>query len=284
VKWFFGRNEITSGTSVDALIQGLRSTDSESCRRAARRAGDERCAAAVPALIEVLYRKDKTVIAAAAQALGDIGDLRAIQHLEEAAALHEFAGGIPGFDTFTEDGRIVEVGEEDAVMEKALREAEEKLWHQPGAGPYGTQLGKIRMHTFGDFWRSDNILIHPAIQNQPHYPFSMQCAKRFFKNFAKERFAFEGWVKSICVHRGKEALPGHSFADGHLLSKTLDELEQLGDPAMDKYTLGEIHFELGGNAVAPYVTVDPEPNWPRPSIVRRCVLDGRAGVRFDELP
>src|ERR1039457_2998662 len=133
------------GNSVGALIQALRSGDSESSRRAARRAGEELCEAVVHDLIELLYRKDKAVIAAAARALGDIGDLRAIQHLEECAYAQEFAGGIPGFDTFTEDGGIVEVAEEDASMEKALREAEEKLWKRPGAGPYGDQLGKIRM-------------------------------------------------------------------------------------------------------------------------------------------
>src|ERR1039458_4756607 len=179
--------------SVGALIQALRSSDSESCRRAAQRAGDEPCEGSVPALIELLYRKDKAVIAAAAQALGNIGDLRAIQHLEECAYAQDFAGGIPGFDTLAEDGRIVEVAEEDALMEKALREAEERLWKRPGAGPYGDQLGKIRMHTFGDFWKSDNIHIDPNIQSQ----FVTQGAKRFFRNFTGDRFAFEGWVKAI---------------------------------------------------------------------------------------
>ncbi len=281
--WLFGKGEKSSRDPVGALIHDLRSTNPEVCRKAAELAGEQRLKAAVPALVELLYLKDKRVIAAAARALGEIGDIRAIQHLEEAGYAQDC--GVPGFDMLTDDGEVVGVAEEGAQMEKAIREAEEKLWRQPGAGPYGTQLANIRMHTFGDLWRSDNILIHPAVQNQPHYPFTMQCAKRFFKNFIQERFAFEGWVKSICIHRGKEALPGHSFADGHLLSKTLDEMEQLDDPAMERnYTLGEIHFEFGGNAVAPYVTVQPEPNWPRPSIVRRCVLDGRTGVRFDELP
>jgi len=268
---------------VGALIQALRSGDSESCRRAARRAGEEHCEAVVPALIELLYRKDKAVIAAAAQALRDIGDLRAIQHLEECAYAQEFVGGIPGFDTFTEDGRIVEVAEEDALMQEALREAEDKLWKRPGAGLYLDQLGKIRMHTFGDFWKSGNIHIDPNIQSQ----FTMQGAKRFFRNFTAERFAFEGWVKAISIFRGKEALPESSFADGYLLSRTLDEMEQIGGPALERASrLGQIHFKFGGNAALPYLAVEPEPAWPRPSVVRRCVVDsdGRTHVRVDDMP
>jgi hypothetical protein len=230
--WLFGKGVKSSRNPVDALIQDLRSSNPEVCRKAADLAGQQRLKAAVPALVELLYLKDKRAIAAAARALGEIGDVRAIQHLEEAAFAQEFVGGIPGFDTFTEDGGTVDVAQEDAVMEKALREAEEKLWQQPGAGPYGDQLGKIRMHTFGDFWRSDNIHIDPSIQSQ----FSMQGAKRFFKDFAKERFAIEGWAKAISIFRGKEALPGFSFADGYLLSMTLDELER-ASPAVARSNL-----------------------------------------------
>jgi hypothetical protein len=170
--WLFGKGEKSSRNPVDGIIQDLRSGDPEVCRKAADLAGQQRLKAAVPTLVELLYLKDKRAMAAAARALGEIGDVRAIQHIEEATFGQEFVGGIPGFDTFTEDGGIVEVAEEDAVMENALREAEEKLWRQPGAGPYGDQLGKIRMHTFSDFWRSDNILIYPNIQKQ----FTMQCA------------------------------------------------------------------------------------------------------------
>jgi hypothetical protein len=138
------------------------------------------------------------------------------------------------------------------------------------------------MHTFGDFWRSGNIHIDPHIQSQ----FTMQGAKRFFKNFTGERFAFEGWVKAISIFRGKEALPGSSFADAYLLSKTLDEMEQADGPALEQASrVGQIHFKFGGSAVLPYVAVEPEPAWPRPSVVRRCVLDsdGRTRVRFDEM-
>ena len=82
-------------------------------------------------------------------------------------------------------------------------------------------------------------------------------------------------------------MPAYSFADGYLLSKTLDEMAQLDDPALEEISkLGKIHFKFGGNATLPCVAVDPEPKWPRPSILRRCVLDldGRSRVRFDELP
>lgn len=280
--WIFGKGEKSSRNPDDALIQDLRSSNPEVCRKAADRAGQQRLKAAVPALVELLYLKDKRAIAAAARALGEIGDVRAIQHLEEAAFAQEFVGGVPGLDTFTEDGGTVDVAQEDAVMERPLREAEEKLWQQPGAGPYGDQLGKIRMHTFGDFWRSGNIHIDPNIQSQ----FSNQGAKRFFKDFARERFALEGWAKAISIFRGKEALPGSSFADGYLLSMTLDELEQ-ASPAVERSSrIGQIHFKLGGNATLPYIAVEPEPAWPRPSLVRRCVLepDGRAHIRFEDLP
>jgi hypothetical protein len=284
VGWLFRKGQTSSRNPIDSLIQDLRATNAEVCSQAADQAGEQRLKAAVPALVELLYCKNKRVIAAAARALGEIGDLRAMQHLGEASYAQEFAGGAPGFETFAATGEVVEVAEDDILRDKALREAHQKLWQQPGAQSYFAQLGDIKMYTFGDFWRSGEILIDPAIQHQPQYPFTMDCAKRFFKHFAKERFAFEGEVKSICVSRGKEALPRHSVADGFLLSQTLDEMAQVTDPGEErKYTVGEVHFEFGGNAVVPYLTVSPEPKWPRPSIVRRCVLDGGTGIRFEEL-
>ena len=281
--WLSGRGEKSRRDPVGALVQDLRSANPEVCRKAAELAGEQHLKAAVPALVELLYLKDKRVIAAAAHALGEIGDLRAVQHLGEAGYAHDCLGLVL-FRTLTATGEVVEPSEEDVLMARAVNDAENKLWHQPGAELYRTQLGGIKMYTFGDFWRANEILIDPDIQRQPHYPFTMECAKRFFKNFTKERFAFEGDVKSIWVHSGKEALPRHSHADGHLLSKTLDEMAQGDDPAPERtYRVGGIHFEFSGSAVVPYVTVSPEPKWPRPSIVRRCVLDGVTGVTFDEL-
>ena len=282
MEWMFGKSE--KGRRDSDLHEALGSRDTARICEAADRAGEQKLRQAVPVLVPLLYSGNKRVIAAVAQALGEIGDLRAMQHLGEAGYLQEFSGGVPGFETFDEGGGVVEVAEEDAAMDKAIREAEQKMWQQPGAQPYLAQLGDIKMYTFGDFWRANEILVDPDIQRQAAFPFTMECAKRFFRNFAKERFAVQGDVKSICVNRGKEALPRHSFADALLLSRTLDEMAQLNDPAGErKYKVGEIHFEFGGNAVAPYIVVRPEPNWPRPSIVRRCVLDGVTGIRFDEL-
>jgi hypothetical protein len=192
-----------------------------------------------------------------------------------------YSEGLPGFTTYAADGRLVDADEQDALMDEAIDEAEQKLWKQTGAPDYLAQLAKIRMYTFGDFWRSNDIYIDEDIQNQVQYPFTMQCAKRFFANFKRERFAFEGEIRSIFIRRGKEALPRASFADGGLYPQTLDEIAKLCQSALNP--IGEIHFEFGGNATAPYVTISPEPRWPRPSIVRRCVLDDRTGIRFEEI-
>jgi len=272
--------------SPAALLKALRDSDPNVCCRAAYQARTQRLRGAVPALVELLYRSgpdSKRVIIGAARALGDIGDLRAIQHLEEAGFAHEYSGAITGHLTYTADGEVIEPAEEDVLMDEALREAEGKLWKQPGAEPYLAQLGRIKMYTFGDFLRGrGEIFIDPDIQTQPLFPFTMECAKRFFANFKKERFAFDaGEIRSVFIRCGKEALPRHSFADGRLYPQTLDEIGRLGESALDP--VGDIHFEFGGNATAPYVEVSPQPKWPRPSIVRRCVLDGRTGIRFDEI-
>jgi hypothetical protein len=270
--------------SAADLLKALRDIDLDVCCRAAEQASTERVLEAVQALVELLYSSgpgSKRVITAAARALGDIGDLRAIQHLEEAGFAREYSGAIPGFLMYTADGGVIEPAEEDVLLEEALGEAEGKLWKQPGAEPYLAQLGRIKMYTFGDFWKSRDILIHPDIQNRRQNSFTMEHAKQFFANFKRERFAFDqGEIRSIFVRQAGEA-SDHSFADGHLYSQTLDEIVRLGDSALD-HPIGHINFKLG-NASAPYIAVHPEPNWPRPSIVRRCVLDGRTGIRFDEI-
>lgn len=270
-------------SSTADLIKALRDADLDVCCSAAEQARIQRLREAVPALVELLYRSgpgSKRVITAAARALGDIGDLRAIQHLGEAGYAHEYSGAIPGFVTYTADGRSIEPAEEDVLLDEALREAEDKIWKQPRAELYLAKLGGIKMYTFGDFWRSGDILIQPDIQNRRRNPFTMEQAKQFFSNFKKERFAFDqGEVRSIFVRRA-EVTPDQSHADGHLYSNTIDEIVQIGDSGLD-HPIGDIHFKLG-NSSALYIAVHPEPDWPRPSIVRRCVLDGRTGIRFDE--
>jgi hypothetical protein len=271
-------------TTTENLIRALRDGNLDVRCRAAEQAGMQRIRGVVPTLVELLYQtgpNSKSLITAIARALGEIGDLRAMQHLGEARYAHSYSGGLPGFTSYTADGSVLEADNQDVLMDEAIDEAEQKLWKQTGAQEYLAQLGRIRMYTFGDFWRSNDIYIDEDIQNQPQYPFTMHCAQRFFGNFKRERFAFEGEIRSIFIRRGKEALPGASFADGGLYPQTLDEIAQLGQSALD--AVGEIHFEFGGNATAPYIVVRPEPRWPRPSIVRRCVLDGRTGIRFEEI-
>lgn len=284
MEWPWKKTTTSDTSMTDTLTRSLEDTDPEVCCRAAAQAGKERVRTAVLPLVKLLYTKgtrSKRIITAAAKALGDIGDLRAIQHLMEASYSHSYSGGLPGSMTYAADGSIVEPDEQDALMDEAIEEAEQKLWRQPGAEPYLAQFGRIKMYTFGDFLGSSDIFIDPDIQNQPHYPFTMQCASRFFANFRDERFAFEGEIRSIFVRHGKEALPRHSFANGRLYPQSLDEISKPGQSALDP--VGEIHFEYGGNASAPYITVRPEPNWPRPSIVRRCVIDGHTGIRFEEI-
>jgi HEAT repeat protein len=83
-------------TTVDAgatenLIRALRDRDLEVRCRAAEQAGTRCVRAAVPTLVELLYTTgpgSKRLITAAARALGEIGDLRAMQHLGEAGSAH----------------------------------------------------------------------------------------------------------------------------------------------------------------------------------------------------
>jgi len=103
-----------------------------------------------------------------------------------------------------------------------------------------------------NFLRSAEILINPDIQERSLYPFTMQCAKKFFDNFVNDSFDFDGYVGSIVIYDGKENLPRHSYAAGFLFSQRIDEINSLGifpDP------IGSIQFEYGGNTTTPYISV-----------------------------
>ena len=190
----------------------------------------------------------------------EIGDVRAVQHLGEAEYWEPYPEG------------------QQALA--AIEEAEGKLLDDPRNGEYLAQLGSIKMHRIRDFFKSSNIQVDKDLERaQP--PFTTERAMRFFANFKKESFAFEGQVGSIRIYEGKEVLPGHSFASGWLYSETIDSIEQRGDWPRD--SLGSIHFEFGDVIRIPYMVVKPEPPWPHPSIVRRCYKEvGGSGFRFEE--
>lgn len=101
-----------------------------------------------------------------------------------------------------------------------------------------------------DFLKNYEIVIDPKIQEREIFPFTMQCAKRFFLNFAEESFNFDREVRSILIYDGKENLPRHSFATGFLFSQSYGELEALGSIPKP---IGSIHMEYGGNTTLPYV-------------------------------
>lgn len=266
MSWLFGKGQASEVEDRDRLLKALRDTNPNICLRAVEIVSQKRSKDAVPALIELLYKYKFTtdfmpVRAAVARALGDIGDLRAMQHLGEAHYWEPWPQG------------------EEVVS--AIEEAQEKLWKQPGAEQYLAQLGKIVMYRMENFRRSKDIYIDSDIQDRAAYPFTMECAKRFFDCFERESFAFEGTVASIRIYDGKEALPRSSYAMGYLYSQTIDEILSRGD--WPKHPAGKIHLEFGGTATASYLFVRPEPKWPVPSIVRRHVKDGAAGVRFEEI-
>jgi len=251
------------GASEAALLSALRDSKHSTCIQAANIAGRERRKDAVPALIELLYRSGKTcapIRIAAARTLGNIGDLRALHHLGEAHYREPLS-----------DGEEVR-----AVIQEALWQ----IFQAPGAPSYAARLQAIVSYRIANFMSSAGIYIDKNIQTRESSPFTMECGRRFFMPFALESFWFEGQVGSIRIYEGKEGLPGHSYANGWLYTETLDEIHERGK--WPDRALGEIHFEFGGIAAAPCIFVGPEPNWPRPSIVRRSVIDGAHCVRFEE--
>jgi len=261
--WLSRRGK-SSEAEDDGLLKALRDTDLNICLKAAEIARQQKRKDAVPALIELLYKPGtlfRPLRIAVARALGEIGDLRALQHLGEANYCEPWPEG-------------------EEVL-SVIQEAQSKLWQQPSAEQYLAKLGRIVMYRMENFWRSNDIYIDPDIQTREGNQFTMNCAKRFFVPFLKEYFAFEGKVGSIRIYDGKEALPRHSYAFGWLYSDTIDEIMRHRG-TWPEHPVGTINFEYGGNAKAPYISVQPEPDWPVPSIVRRLVIDGGTGVRFEE--
>jgi hypothetical protein len=104
------------------------------------------------------------------------------------------------------------------------------------------------------------FMVMPDIQRRPQFPFTMDCAKRFFDPFLKRSFNFAGMVTSIIIYDGKENLPNHSYAAGWLFQETLEEMAQLGK--LPEH-IGSIHFEYGGTTTDPSIRVEAAARTPR---------------------
>lgn len=249
---------------MESIISMIRSSVPSECLGGAEQAGHNRLRAAVPALIELLLRRGpefKNGRRAAALALGEIGDVRALNWLGEAS-YYELLGD----------------GMESLVVSA---EVSQRLLSQPGAEEYAARLQKIIMYHLGDFFGTAEVHISPDIQNRRENPFSMESAKRFFlQNFTHESFYFEGEVRAIVIQYGEEQLPAHSFAGGWLYSATLDGIGSSQNRGSTVHPVGRIHLRFGGEVTIPMIEVTPEPNWPRPAIVKRQ-SPGR--VWFEEL-
>lgn len=112
-------------------------------------------------------------------------------------------------------------------------------------------------HHIADFLETADIYISPEIQQQPHYPFTMACAKRFFDEFRRSSFEFDRSVRAIFIFRGKEALPRNSFAEGWLFSKTVNELENYAARNNGNLpeNIGIIYMDCGAPLHRPYIKI-----------------------------
>lgn len=113
-------------------------------------------------------------------------------------------------------------------------------------------------YRIADFIRNGQVLIMPDIQDRPQFPFTIQRAMQFFRCFANESFDLDQKVSSIIIYDGKEALPHHSYAAGHLYAASLEEI---GDATQKTGRLpdpvGTINMEYGGTRTSPRLQAQP---------------------------
>jgi hypothetical protein len=135
----------------------------------------------------------------------------------------------------------------DDEMRRILTEAQ-RLMQKGGGGGYLT-------YALRDFFTESppQFLVMPDIQQRRQYPFTMDCARRFFGYFEKQPFNFAGMITSIVIYDGKENLPDHSYAAGWLFQESLEEIGQLGSLPNP---IGSIHFEFGGTTKTPTIRVE----------------------------
>jgi Flp pilus assembly protein TadD len=100
---------------------------------------------------------------------------------------------------------------------------------------------------------NNEISISPEIQENEKFPFTMDCAQKFFANFVNLSFNFDRPITSIIIYDAKENLPRHSYAHGFLYSQSLDEI---GEMATMPKPIGTIHFEYGGNLTTPVIKLE----------------------------
>ncbi len=141
----------------------------------------------------------------------------------------------------------------DDEMKRILSEAQRLM--QKGGGGYLT-------YTLRDFITESppQFMVMPDIQQRRQFPFTMDCARRFFSHFARQPFNFASMITSIVIYDGKENLPNHSYADGWLFEETLEEIGRLGKLPDH---IGSIHFEFGGTTINPTIRVEAASKEPR---------------------
>jgi uncharacterized protein YqeY len=115
--------------------------------------------------------------------------------------------------------------------------------------------GGYLTYTIRDFVMESppQFMITPDIQTRAQFPFTMDCAQRFFGHFMNHKFTFAGMITSIVIYDGKENLPNHSYAAGLLFRETLEEMALLGKLSDH---IGTIHFEYGGTTTNPTIRVE----------------------------
>lgn len=112
-----------------------------------------------------------------------------------------------------------------------------------------------------DFVTEDSLLgVSPNARNAELYPFTHEGQDRFFGQFFRESFMFDGEVNYLYIHTAKENLPRPSYAQAWLFQQNIDELEAewnaKGGPP-DR--IGKILFECGeinGEAMKPRIKVE----------------------------
>ncbi|HKG61689.1 MAG TPA: hypothetical protein VKB05_18170 [Pyrinomonadaceae bacterium] len=111
-----------------------------------------------------------------------------------------------------------------------------------------------------DFVTDDSMLqVSPNARHADRYPFTHASQDRFFQQFFRESFVFDGIVNLMYIHTAKENLPRPSYAQAWLFTQNIDELEAewntRGGPPDH---IGEILFEcgvIGEEAMKPRITV-----------------------------